>query len=183
MSNTTRKSSNFQTLEYKIKDELSYININPTYKVRLKKTKAEFQQSLLDVQEDYNKRLAEFAAKRNVDVHTAAKVKKFSHMTVDCNFIFRPVIEPRPVKKFKLVDVDFDVSATIAEVKMRHSKRYRDGSCNETGRNKRFKYLTKKQIRNKNKLSCNKILRDVDAYDDMVFMNRRDGKKFIWSVW
>jgi hypothetical protein len=58
----------------------------------------------------------------------------------------------------------------------------RDNKFYESGNNKFYKHLCKKQIRSSNRMLMTKILKEEDD-SNFVYLNDSDGKQFIWSVW
>jgi len=67
------------------------------------------------------------------------------------------------------------------KVKKDWIKYHSDNKWYESGKNKWFKTLCKRDLRNKNRRICKKAM--DDPYYDEANPNRKDGKRFIWSVW
>lgn len=59
----------------------------------------------------------------------------------------------------------------------------RDNKIFKSSGNKYFKYLCKKDVRNKNKSSIHKIMKDEENWYGADFPDNKDGKTFIWDVW
>lgn len=59
-----------------------------------------------------------------------------------------------------------------------YDKYSRDGKWNESGRKQGFKKDCKKVNRNKSKAAINKILKDPEAWEDVEWPVRKDGKAF-----
>jgi hypothetical protein len=86
------------------------------------------------------------------------------------------------VSKYKWIQSPVDWEAEIKDLKQRFAKRTRDGYCNESGRNKYFKKLSKKEVRAKTRQLEVKIYKDED-WDQYSYPADYLGKKHIWSVW
>lgn len=86
------------------------------------------------------------------------------------------------VSKYRYEDAPIDIDGEIAEAKRKYAKRTRDGYCNETGRNKAYKTLSKETVRQAVKRLENKIVKD-DDWDHLPYPDTYLGKKHIWDVW
>jgi hypothetical protein len=59
----------------------------------------------------------------------------------------------------------------------------RDCTTYGVGRKKGYRDLTNEIIRNQNKKSIARIMKDADAWEDMTFADKVDGKVHIWDFW
>lgn len=59
----------------------------------------------------------------------------------------------------------------------------RDGKQVETGKSSGFKRHVRRERRRKDKVQLHKVKLDIDAADDMVWYDRKDGKDRIWDFW
>lgn len=64
-----------------------------------------------------------------------------------------------------------------------YDKMTRDGVMSETGRSSGFKSTVARERRRKDKAQLHKVKLDIDAADDMVWYDRKDGKDRIWDFW
>lgn len=167
-------------VEY-LNDELAYIlkkqkNNKIEKTIRVRKTPEKYKQDL----EDSNLRYE----------NDCLKIKKMYWNCWDKpdHFLYKSYIGQLPkkyhyyVSKYSYETIWVDVETEISEAIYKFSKRTRDGYWNESGRNKAYKNLSKKEIRRKNKVLTTKILKD-DDYDHLSYPDRYLGKKHIWSVW
>lgn len=60
-------------------------------------------------------------------------------------------------------------------------KRNRDGKMKQTTSSKGYKKDSKKYIRNQTKNNINKLKKDIEACEDMVWANDKDGSQFRWD--
>lgn len=101
--------------------------------------------------------------------------------------------EPRLyVERKKRVPFQMDYDTFYKENYKRHSDYYdsfysrgyvRDGIYNETGRNSGFKHAVEKDRRTSDRRNIHKLMVDIDAADDIVWYDRKDGKNRIWDFW
>jgi hypothetical protein len=90
------------------------------------------------------------------------------------------VAKPSIARKYKYVRIEVDPKELENECRERFRKYRRDGYLTQTSANREYKRLTKRDLRRKNKRLCHAAKRGVDIED---YPDRKDGKKFIWSVW
>ena len=108
----------------------------------------------------------------------------------DYNNDFWGYYRARPVKPEiwnykdrRYVKEDIDVEAETKRLSDKYDYYKRDARYNESPRNKTFKRLCKKSIRNQTRNMTHKVMTDEDAWENINFPITKDSKKYIWDVW
>ena len=59
----------------------------------------------------------------------------------------------------------------------------RDGKTGEGHRKASYRWYSNKHIRKKAKAKLHRVFVDTEVFDEIVFENKRDGKKYINIIW
>lgn len=97
---------------------------------------------------------------------------------------YRSIIGWKPVRRsmYRLVKTDQPVEEAIAEANDYYDRVTRDGWANETGRRSGYKHATARSLRLENRRYCHRVIKD-DAWEDVAYPSRKEGKQKIWDFW
>lgn len=79
-----------------------------------------------------------------------------------------------------LIDIDYE--EVVKESKRQYNRYHRDGVYSDSMK-AAYKYICKKDRRNKTRKLINNIKYDKKDVDNICFPDDKDGKRFIWSIW
>jgi len=86
------------------------------------------------------------------------------------------------VSKYRYEYRPVDWDAERKDAKTQYAKRTRDGYCNETGRNRAYKTLSKETVRGAVKRLERRIVKG-EEWEHLPYPDTYLGKKHIWDVW
>lgn len=62
-------------------------------------------------------------------------------------------------------------------------KHFRDGRQKESGRNQGYKDTTNRAIRASTRELNNRIMKDIEVYDEVIYDDKYTHKYLVWSFW
>jgi len=148
------------------------------YEAIYKARKAEYDAKM----KEYNKQLFDYQMNRATWMASYGNDRLF-------HFYYAHPIKPYGYFPGKIRKVPFhgDYDRFFKENYKEHSDYFdsmsRDGKMSETGRSTGFKNAAKRDRRNSDKKNIQKIMLDIDAADDMVWQDNKNGKARIWDYW
>lgn len=179
MSRTYRKSSytaSRNRARYIDEEVVDWKN-DPFKSVRRKRTEEEMIEAQAKADAYYEERCVEYAKRHWISV---AKAKTAIRRNPWSN------IEHLAVPRYPVAKHTRDIVPMSKEEAIKYAADYydvweRDGKYSESGRNKFYKKLNKKTVRNNSRRMISKIMKGEDY--DKPYPGDYMGKKHIWSVW
>lgn len=153
----------------------------------VKKTKQEYEEEyrkeekeFAPVLKEYENRLARWYADKATWVYHRGN-DKFFHLYYG-RMPQKPYFFVNKWKEVPLGKDEEEYAAFEEEASKKYDSYFRDRRW-EGGCNKAFKDMCKKDRRISDRRNIDRCIKDPEAAENMVWADKKDGKKYIWSVW